>query len=925
MDRPQLEVSAAHHLCKTLHVKTILTTPESHPKALQIPETKALQPPPFHLSPTPSPTLNLSAHRGHAQDIAYYFHSSGTTSGLPKPIPQSNLAAVGALPRFSPRADLPATFSTTPLYHGGLADALRSWTSASSIWFFPEKLQPITASTVIHAVQTARLESPVPISYFSSVPFVLQRLAEDDAGIDMLRSMAIVSFGGAALPVSVGNALVKAGVKLSSRFGSAESGFVMSSHREYAVDDEWQYLRPVQDEKLLCFEPRGKGLWELVVKPGWPVRAKTNRPDGSYATSDLFEPHPNRAGLWRYHSRADGQMTLLNGKKFDPAPMESDILASTHLLRDVFIFGTGRDYPGLLLFPVTDEEAIIEKLWPEIEKVNATTASHARITKPMLIVIPNQESPLPKSSKGSILRHQAEEKYASVINSAYDVALASPAVLLPDAEVLPTVLDCFHRVLARTIDVNEDLFCQGVDSIACIQVRNLLRAASLTRRELSPNVIYDSGTVTRLVSHLLRLRNGHDESREEDEGACMNRLVNKYTIFPNLDFIPRNQRPTSIVLTGATGFMGARVLQQLLQNTTVNNVYCLVRATSRHQALERVTRSLQALTPDCESPKLTCLPYNLSTTELGLSETDELLLTREATVYIHLAWAVNFGLNLSSFEHHISGTHHLLTLSARSQAPFFFISSTAAVLHSPNLPIPETPSKDATEASPLGYGRSKWIAERVCAAANRIYASSASVSIIRVGQLCGDEDGVWNASEAFPLMLSTASIAGCLPDLPGEVLNWLPVEQAARAVTEIALSSHPVDNMELNTEPGIHVYHVLNPSLAPTWKQLLQWISEDENGPCFQIVPPKTWLSRWEESLRDRPSSHPAEPLLDVWKNSYKIDGQSKATFPEFRIERSQRLSATLRQVGPLSRERILKLWKWIVCADVGRVKADET
>ncbi|KAF4589848.1 linear gramicidin synthase subunit d [Ophiocordyceps camponoti-floridani] len=788
---------------------------------------------------------------------------------------------------------------------------------------------PMTARNVMQAVQTARLTSPVPVSYFSSVPFVLQRLAEDDGGVDMLRSMTIVSFGGAALPVSVGDALVEAGVHLSSRFGSAESGFLMSSHRDYAVDDEWQYLRPVQDEKLLSFEPRGRGLWELVVKPAWPVRAKTNRPDGSYATSDLFEPHPHRSGLWRHHSRADGQMTLLNGKKFDPAPMEADILASTHnLLRDVLIFGEGRDYPGLLLFPLSNQDDdVSEKLWPEIERVNATTASHARITKPMLIVIPDEEIPLPKSSKGSILRHQAQEKYASVIDSAYRVVVASPAVLVPDGEVLPIVLDCFRRVLARTIHQDDDLFRQGVDSIACIQVRNLLQAASLTRRELPPNVIYDTGTVTRLVSYILRLRNGQDGSGEEDEEACiMNRLVNRYTMFPHLDFVPRNQRPTSIVLTGATGFMGARVLRQLLQNTSVNKVYCLVRATTRHEALERVKRSLRVLGPDCESPKLACLPYNLSITELGLSGTDELLLTREATVYIHLAWAVNFGLNLSSFEHHISGTHHLLTLSAKSRASFFFISSTAAVLRSSNVPIPETPSEDATEASPLGYGRSKWVAERVCAVANRLYASSAPVSVIRVGQLCGDEDGVWNASEAFPLMLSTASVAGCLPDLPGEVLNWLPVEQAARAVTEIALSSHPVDKMEYGSQTGTLVYHVLNPSPWPTWKQLLQWVSEEEGGPCFQIVSPKTWLSRLEEALKcKRPSGHPAEPLLEVWKNSYsEVDRDPRPTFPEFDIERSQRMSATLRLVGPLSRERVIKLWRWIQCVDLGRVQATD-
>ncbi len=48
-------------------------------------------------------------------------------------------------------------------------------------------------------------------------------------------------------------------------------------------------------------------------------KAKKNRPDGSFATADLFAPHPEIPHAWKYHSRADSQLTLITGKKFDPA------------------------------------------------------------------------------------------------------------------------------------------------------------------------------------------------------------------------------------------------------------------------------------------------------------------------------------------------------------------------------------------------------------------------------------------------------------------------------------------------------------------------------------------------------------------------------------------------------------------------------
>ena len=49
-------------------------------------------------------------------DTAYLHHTSGTSTGLPKPIPQSHRAAVGVLPRFGDGHEK-STFTTTPLYH----------------------------------------------------------------------------------------------------------------------------------------------------------------------------------------------------------------------------------------------------------------------------------------------------------------------------------------------------------------------------------------------------------------------------------------------------------------------------------------------------------------------------------------------------------------------------------------------------------------------------------------------------------------------------------------------------------------------------------------------------------------------------------------------------------------------------------------
>lgn len=209
-----------------------------------------------------------SCHSDRAA-TAYLHHTSGTSSGLPKPIPQSHNGAIGVLPNLS-TTPATASFTTTPLYHGGIADLLRCWTSSAMLWLFPSKDVPITARTIGSCLKVAGLYSKAEVKYFSSVPYILQMMEADETGVRLLQRMDIVGVGGAALPAEVGDRLVKKGVNLISRFGSAECGFLLSSYRDFATDRDWQYLRNYNPANVLQFETRSDGLAELIIKPGWP-------------------------------------------------------------------------------------------------------------------------------------------------------------------------------------------------------------------------------------------------------------------------------------------------------------------------------------------------------------------------------------------------------------------------------------------------------------------------------------------------------------------------------------------------------------------------------------------------------------------------------------------------------------------------------
>jgi acyl-coenzyme A synthetase/AMP-(fatty) acid ligase len=226
----------------------------------------------FDVINTPA-DLTVDAPKLDDTATAYLHHTSGTSSGLPKPIPQSHRGAIGVLPNL-PKIPSLASFTTTPLYHGGIADLFRCWTSNSMIWLFPGKDLPITARNICQCLDIAKLyssEEMLPkVKYFSSVPYVLQMMEADEKGLEWLQGMDIVGVGGAALPAEVGDRMVKQGVNLISRFGSAECGFLLSSFRDFARDKDWQYLRNYNPPNLVEFEPRDDNLAELIVKPGWP-------------------------------------------------------------------------------------------------------------------------------------------------------------------------------------------------------------------------------------------------------------------------------------------------------------------------------------------------------------------------------------------------------------------------------------------------------------------------------------------------------------------------------------------------------------------------------------------------------------------------------------------------------------------------------
>jgi thioester reductase-like protein len=660
------------------------------------------------------------------------------------------------------------------------------------------------------------------------------------------------------------------------------------------------------------------------------LQAKQNREDGSLATADLFARHPTIKNAWLYHSRADSQLTLITGKKFDPAPLEAAIATSPYL-DDVVIFGNGRPFPGALLLRseqasyMSDKE-LLAAIRPTVEKLNRESQDHARIPDHMLVPLPHQDKPLEKSSKGTLIRRAADDRFDEIVNAAYDAEGSNEAIDVADEDLSKHLIGLIQAMTSQSDELSEDmdLFSYGVDSIACMQLRTRLRRLIPNyQQDLPMSVIEDCGTIRRLTEYVLRKRHGESDASDEDEEQLMLDLMKQYGSFEQRHGANQTNGQDQktgevVVLTGATGALGAHILDLLEKAQNVDTIYCLVRGADEHAAKERVSKALQQrgladmLAKDIASHKVKVVSAQLGDPRLGLSDEMYDYLAKSATSIIHIAWTVNFRLKLRSFiKDNIAGVRNLLDLALtipRAHPPqFTYCSSTASIMScTPDSSghLPERIASKPSSASTLGYSRSKWVAEHICLSAHNQTSLKGRIAVVRVGQLSGDSiTGVWNTKEAWPMMLSTAGLIKCLPDLGDEPLDWLPVDIAAAAFLEITDSRQEGSNDEMP------IYHVLNPHQEPSWTRMLQWLKKRSD---FEIVKPTEWVKRLEAC---EGSDHSAMKLLGLWKEAYgenNNDTGEKKERPKFAMEDTKKKVKALRDVKPLDEGYVIRMWAWI-------------
>jgi thioester reductase-like protein len=247
-----------------------------------------------------------------------------------------------------------------------------------------------------------------------------------------------------------------------------------------------------------------------------------------------------------------------------------------------------------------------------------------------------------------------------------------------------------------------------------------------------------------------------------------------------------------VLLTGATGFVGAHVLRALLDRG-VKRVVCLVRAADADEASNRVMAALDkyGLARPSTSEQLVGLPGDIARPLLGLAPEQFDELAEQVDIIIHGAAWVHLVHTYSTLrDSNVGGTQEVLRLAVTGRVKRVFHLSGMSV-HLGCSQMVENGPPDYVHRSNGGYLDTKWVAEKVVWEA---FERGVPGAVLRLGWISGhSRSGYISESDALTLFLQACVRLRAAPHFDDDEIQCVPVDMAADVIARVALEgSHDV-------------------------------------------------------------------------------------------------------------------------------------
>ena len=703
------------------------------------------------------------------------------------------------------------------------------------------------------------------------LPVIIDELSKDAASVDLVASkLNHLFYTGGSLPSSSGN-MLSSRIPVYQVMGSSECAtFPLLRAENDRTSQTWNYIQ-VHPSVQAEFRHRFEDLYELVVvkKPDFELYQPVflHFPElKEYETRDLFSPHPTRPELWTHRSRIDDVIVFINGEKTNPISFEQEVSRHPEV-RAALVAGQQRFEASLLVELVddtvlsSDEQAkAVERIWPSVQKANSQCPAHAKVSKSKILFV-DPSMPMPRAGKGTVQRQATWKLYSKQLDDLYNETDSNTSGIQPgrtDLANKDSLTQVVHELVAgvtewKQFDDEDEFFSLGMDSLQVLRLRRELKVR-FGLATITMTTVYTNPSVSLLTKEIMKAASQDHISADDSEKLRLSTMAallqNYHNNIDELAATTLNGSTTTtrlpstshvIVLTGSTGAVGSYILQELLLKESVAHVYCLNRA-ANSQSIQTARNAKRRLPTDFSPSRVTFLTADLSKPNFGLPTSVYSKILSTTTQVIHNAWPIDFNRTLQSFQTSLDGVVNLISFAAKANLSpsIFFLSSISSVINYHNTSnaetlIPEAVITDLSCAAPMGYGESKYLAERMLDyAAHKLHLNTGTA---RIGQIAGTarEPHGWNRNEWLPSLVVSSRYIGALPESLGsngsggqcgmmDEIDWVPIDQLARVLVELAFVLHREDGSS-----SLRVFHATHPH-PTSWQNLLPTVRESLNG-----------------------------------------------------------------------------------------------
>ncbi|MDB6096840.1 MAG: non-ribosomal peptide synthetase, partial [Francisellaceae bacterium] len=470
---------------------------------------------------------------------------------------------------------------------------------------------------------------------------------------------------------------------------------------------------------------------------------------------------------------------------------------------------------------------------------------------------------------------------------------SSSTVLGPRTETESIIAKMWSEALQfDSIGIKDNFFDIGGHSMLITQL--IYKLKKTFNKDISFDDFFNNPTIEQLANIIDNLININDSSKE------LELIKNDINLAKNIELKTKSihlKIPQSIFLTGASGFLGVYLLEELIQSSNAQ-VYCLLRGETQELAVKHLNIKLieYKLNNIVNHPRIIPVIGDLSKPQLGLNNKAFDKLAKEIDCIIHNGAYVH---HLYDYAHlrtsNVLSTTEILKLASKHHLkPIHYISTLSAAFDKIGSQIQEDFPDQFPHGDEGGYPLSKWTSEKILKDASE---RGFKANIYRLPQIMGHTETGISPTENTHIMLL---LKGCIqmgyaPDNIG-FLNMMPVNSIANIIINVVF--HQSYN---------RVFNLAHPE-SVTFSQIIEWLNQ--YGYSIKILNYKNWQ---ESSLHSLSPDNAFYPLLSLYLKDEDIESSNITAISKPIIDNTKEIITNLNlHYLPLTKDLMFKYFDFL-------------